>query len=61
MICNFPGVTKQDLSPDLLKHLAVDCPVIAGLKDTVDTLSHIRWSIHVHQGCTSGLPGVRRL
>jgi len=47
MIYNFPGVTKQDLSPDLLKRLAVDCPVIAGLKDTVDTLSHIRRSIHV--------------
>ena len=45
MIYNFPGVTGQDLSPELVLRLARDCPTIVGLKDTVDTLSHIRRSI----------------
>lgn len=47
MIYNFPGVTKQDLSPELVLRLALDCPLIVGLKDTVDTLSHIRRAIHL--------------
>lgn len=42
MLYNFPGVTGQDLGPDLILRLARDCPSIVGLKDTVDTLSHIR-------------------
>ncbi len=42
MIYNFPAVTGQDLSPELIVRLARDCPSIIGLKDTVDTLSHIR-------------------
>ncbi len=42
LIYNFPGVTGQDLSPELILRLARDCPSIIGLKDTVDTLSHIR-------------------
>lgn len=42
MIYNFPAVTGQDLSPELVLKIARDCPRIVGLKDTVDTLSHIR-------------------
>ncbi len=47
MIYNFPGVTKQDLPPRVIARLAMDCPSIIGLKDTVDTLSHIRQAIHL--------------
>ncbi|SKA24025.1 dihydrodipicolinate synthase family protein [Consotaella salsifontis] len=47
MVYNFPGVTKQDLRPELVLRLAMDCPSIVGLKDTVDTLSHIRRAIHL--------------
>ncbi|WP_319517812.1 dihydrodipicolinate synthase family protein [uncultured Martelella sp.] len=47
MIYNFPVVTGQDLSPELVLRLALDCENIIGLKDTVDTLSHIRRAIHV--------------
>jgi 4-hydroxy-tetrahydrodipicolinate synthase len=47
MVYNFPAVTGQDLSPELVLRLARDCPSIAGLKDTVDTLSHIRRVLHL--------------
>ncbi|WP_291329506.1 dihydrodipicolinate synthase family protein [Desulfovibrio sp. UCD-KL4C] len=42
VIYNFPALTGQDLSPSLIKRLAVDCPNIIGIKDTVDCISHIR-------------------
>ncbi len=47
MIYNFPAVTGQDLSAELVLRLALDCPRIVGLKDTVDTLSHIRQAIQL--------------
>ena len=42
MVYNFPAITGQDISPELVLRLARACPTIIGLKDTVDTLSHIR-------------------
>ena len=39
---NFPALTGQDLSPALVKRIALDCPNIIGIKDTVDCISHIR-------------------
>jgi len=39
---NFPALTGQDLSVELVKRLAQDCPNIVGIKDTVDCMSHIR-------------------
>jgi 4-hydroxy-tetrahydrodipicolinate synthase len=42
IIYNFPALTGQDLSPQLIKRLALDCPNIVGIKDTVDCISHIR-------------------
>ncbi len=39
---NFPALTGQDLSIDLVKRLALDCPNIVGIKDTVDCMSHVR-------------------
>ncbi|MBS1230454.1 MAG: dihydrodipicolinate synthetase [Proteobacteria bacterium] len=42
LLYNFPALTGQDLSVDLVARLANDCPNIVGIKDTVDCLSHIR-------------------
>ncbi|WP_371381401.1 dihydrodipicolinate synthase family protein [Sporomusa aerivorans] len=42
ILYNFPALTNQDLSPALVKRLALDFPNIVGIKDTVDTIRHIR-------------------
>ena len=46
LIYNFPGLTGQSIPVPVIRRLAEDCPNIVGLKDTVDTLSHIRETIH---------------
>lgn len=46
ILYNFPALTNQDLSPSLIKRLALDFPNIVGVKDTVDTMRHIRDVIH---------------
>lgn len=45
VLYNLPGTTGQNLSIDLVKKLALNVPSIVGLKDTVDTISHIRAAI----------------
>jgi 4-hydroxy-tetrahydrodipicolinate synthase len=42
LLYNFPTLTGHDLSIELVGRLAADCPNIAGIKDTVDCMSHIR-------------------
>jgi 2-dehydro-3-deoxy-D-pentonate aldolase len=42
LLYNFPALTGQDLSIELVQRLARDCPNIIGIKDTVDCMSHIR-------------------
>jgi 4-hydroxy-tetrahydrodipicolinate synthase len=42
LLYNFPALTGQDLSIELVARLAQDCPNILGIKDTVDCMSHIR-------------------
>lgn len=44
-VYHYPDVTGQEMSVPLLKKLALECPNIVGLKDTVDTLNHIRSAI----------------
>ncbi len=44
-IYHYPDVTGQEMSVELVKKLALECPNIVGLKDTVDTLNHIRSAI----------------
>lgn len=44
---NFPALTKQDLTPQFVLRLALQYPNIAGVKDTVDTMSHIREMIQL--------------
>ena len=45
IIYNYPGVSGQNIPIHILKRLALDCPNIIGLKDTVDTINHIRSAI----------------
>lgn len=42
MLYNFPAMTGQDVSPALVKRLAGQYPALVGIKETVDSLSHIR-------------------
>lgn len=42
LLYNFPALTGQPLPVSVIVELAKTCPNIVGLKDTVDTLSHIR-------------------
>lgn len=46
MLYNFPALTGQSIPVSVIARLAQECPNIVGLKDTVDTLSHIRETIH---------------
>ncbi|NQX45117.1 dihydrodipicolinate synthase family protein [Paenibacillus tritici] len=45
MLYNFPALTGQDLSPAFVSRLAAKYPNVAGIKETVDQLSHIRQMI----------------
>lgn len=42
ILYNFPDVTGQNLSPALVANLAKDFPNIVGIKDTIDSIAHIR-------------------
>ena len=46
LLYNFPTLTGQAIPVPVIRELALSCPNIVGLKDTVDTLSHIRETIH---------------
>lgn len=46
MLYNFPALIGQSIPVSCIQRLAVECPNIVGLKDTVDTLNHIREVIH---------------
>jgi len=46
LIYNFPALTGQSIPIEVIVRLARDCPNIVGLKDTVDTLNHIRQTLH---------------
>jgi 4-hydroxy-tetrahydrodipicolinate synthase len=42
LLYNFPALTGQDLSIELVTRLAQTCPNIVGIKDTVDCISRLR-------------------
>ncbi|TCV94284.1 dihydrodipicolinate synthase family protein [Biostraticola tofi] len=46
IIYNFPALTGQSIPVSCITQLALACPNIVGVKDTVDTLNHIREVIH---------------
>ncbi|HXP98334.1 MAG TPA: dihydrodipicolinate synthase family protein [Telmatospirillum sp.] len=39
---NYPGMTGQDISPSLVKELALACENIVGIKDSVEAVAHTR-------------------
>ncbi len=46
ILYNFPALTGQDISVDLIARLATDVANIIGIKDTVDNISHIRETVN---------------
>ncbi|WP_261133503.1 dihydrodipicolinate synthase family protein [Bacillus sp. Marseille-Q3570] len=42
LLYNFPAFTGQDLNPNFIKKLVEKVPTIAGIKDTVESVAHIR-------------------
>jgi 4-hydroxy-tetrahydrodipicolinate synthase len=41
LLYNFPALTGQDLTPDMVLRLAKSYPNIVGIKDTIDSTGHI--------------------
>lgn len=46
LLYNFPVLTGQDLTPALVKTLADSCANIVGIKDTIDSVAHLRSMIN---------------
>lgn len=46
IIYNFPALSGQSIPVAVIKRLAENYPNIVGLKDTVDSLNHIRETLH---------------
>lgn len=42
LLYNFPALTGQDLTPALVKTLVETCTNIVGIKDTIDSVAHLR-------------------
>ncbi|ATA23641.1 dihydrodipicolinate synthase family protein [Brenneria goodwinii] len=42
IIYNFPGLTGQDLTPEVVKRLVLQNENIVGIKDTIDSVGHLR-------------------
>lgn len=42
LLYNFPDLTGQDLSPDFVTQLAKDFSSIVGIKETIDSIGHIK-------------------
>lgn len=50
LVYNFPDLTGQDLTPDIIKRLADANGNIVGVKDTIDSVGHLRRMIDVVKG-----------
>ncbi|AMO50754.1 Dihydrodipicolinate synthase-like [Enterobacter sp. FY-07] len=46
IIYNFPDLTGQDLTPETVKRLALQNENIVGIKDTIDSVGHLRAMIN---------------
>lgn len=46
IIYNFPDLTGQDLTPEIVKRLALQNENIVGIKDTIDSVGHLRAMIN---------------
>ena len=50
LIYNFPDLTGQNLTPEFIKSLVDVHPNIVGVKDTIDSVGHLRGMIHGIKG-----------
>ena len=46
ILYNFPDLTGQDLTPEIVKRLALQNENIVGIKDTIDSVGHLRAMIN---------------
>lgn len=46
IIYNFPGLTGQDMTPEIVKRLVLQNENIVGIKDTIDSVGHLRTMIN---------------
>jgi 2-dehydro-3-deoxy-D-pentonate aldolase len=42
LLYNFPALTGEDLSIDVVKRIALSCPTVVGIKDSVENFAHTR-------------------
>lgn len=47
IIYNFPDLTGQDMSPQIVKKLVLQNSNIVGIKDTIDSVGHLRSMINI--------------
>ncbi|WP_024296112.1 dihydrodipicolinate synthase family protein [Lacrimispora indolis] len=47
IVYNFPDLTGFDMSPELVKKLALSCPNIIGIKDTVPEMAHLKAMVEI--------------
>ncbi|WEF27070.1 dihydrodipicolinate synthase family protein [Klebsiella aerogenes] len=47
ILYNFPALTGQDLTPAIVKRLAASRKNIVGIKDTIDSIAHIRSMVNI--------------
>jgi len=47
LLYNFPLLTGQDLTPEFVKNLALKHKNIVGIKDTIDSVTHVRNMINI--------------
>ncbi|PVA00870.1 dihydrodipicolinate synthase family protein, partial [Acinetobacter nosocomialis] len=50
ILYNFPDLTGQDLTPETVTRLALQNENIVGIKDTIDSVAHLRSMIHTVKG-----------
>ncbi|GGG03520.1 putative 2-keto-3-deoxy-galactonate aldolase YagE [Rhizobium wenxiniae] len=50
LLYNFPALTGQDLYPEFVKRLVDAHPNIVGLKDTIDSVAHLRDMVDIVKG-----------
>ena len=49
IVYNFPALTGFDMNPALMRRLALSCPNIAGIKDTVPETGHLKAMLEIKE------------
>lgn len=58
---NFPDLTGQDIGLEVITRLAREVPNIAGIKDTIDNISHTREVINRVHAFRPGFHYIQRI